>query len=77
MPVTYMRPAEQLKPLKEDLFAPAHGPSASWICFAFWQERGAASRTCATDKIIDLSGEWVPFLSSVLAALQAGDSKSK
>ncbi|CAK0886357.1 unnamed protein product [Prorocentrum cordatum] len=77
MLVTYMRPSEPLKLLKEDLLAPAHGLSASWICFAFRQGRGAASKTCATDESIDLSCRWVPYLTTVVAALRAGDPKAK
>ncbi|CAK0901265.1 unnamed protein product [Prorocentrum cordatum] len=77
MLVTYMRPSEPLKLLKEDLLAPAHGLSASWICFAFRQERGVASKTYATDESIDLSCKWVPYLSSAVAALRVGGPKSK
>ncbi|CAK0882805.1 unnamed protein product, partial [Prorocentrum cordatum] len=77
MLVTYMRPSEPLKLLKEDLLAPAHGLSASWICFAFRQGRGAASKTYATDESIDLSCRWVPYLTTVVAALRAGDPKAK
>eukprot|EP00959_Pyramimonas_sp_CCMP1952_P036376 761475-Pyramimonas_sp.AAC.1 len=77
MLVTYMRPSEPLKLLKEDLLAPARGLSASWICFAFRQERGVASKTYATDESIDLSCKWAPYLSSVAAALRTGGPKAK
>ncbi|CAK0813206.1 unnamed protein product [Prorocentrum cordatum] len=77
MLVTYMRPSEPLKLLQGDLLAPAHGLSASWICFAFRQGRGAASKTCATDESIDLSCRWAPYLTTVVAALRAGDPKAK
>ncbi|CAK0907840.1 unnamed protein product [Prorocentrum cordatum] len=77
MLVTYMRPSEPLKLLKEDLLAPARGLSASWICFAFRQERGVASKTYATDESIDMSCKWVPYLSSVVAALRTGGPKAK
>eukprot|EP00959_Pyramimonas_sp_CCMP1952_P005482 115329-Pyramimonas_sp.AAC.1 len=65
MLVTYMRPSEPLKLLKEDLLALAHGLSASWICRAFRQGRGQSSKTYATDESIELSCQWVPFLATV------------
>ncbi|CAK0840736.1 unnamed protein product [Prorocentrum cordatum] len=77
MLVTYMRPSEPLKLLQGDLLAPAHGLSASWICFAFRQERGQSSKTYATDESIELSCQWAPFLATVAAALKRGRPKEK
>ncbi|CAK0847447.1 unnamed protein product, partial [Prorocentrum cordatum] len=77
MLVTYMRPSEPLKLLKEDLLSPAHGLSASWICFAFRQERGQSSKTYATDESIELSCQWAPFLATVATALKRGRPKEK